>query len=145
MPWAPRNPVLADGTKKCNKCGEVKPVSEYHPHKSIKCGLFPHCKECHRNHYRKNRFEWRNGFLNRTYGISFDEYLTMFQAQGGLCAICHGVQASGKVLAVDHDHETGKVRGLLCGRCNMALGLIDEDPFWPDKVGKYLTEAKKDG
>jgi len=56
------------------------------------------------------------------YGITLEIYNQMLKAQGGVCAICHKEDSKGNHLSVDHDHSTGKVRGLLCGRCNLALG-----------------------
>lgn len=64
--------------------------------------------------------------------LSYDEYVALHAAQKGLCAACGKPEKElhkGKVraLAVDHDHKTGKIRGLLCGGCNRALGLLHED------------------
>jgi hypothetical protein len=74
---------------------------------------------------RKMRWE-RN--LKCTYGIVNADYLSMFESQGGCCAICLIHQSSFKrKLCVDHDHSTGKVRGLLCHSCNSALGLARDD------------------
>lgn len=68
--------------------------------------------------------------LKKTYGITEAEYLSMLEAQGGRCAIC-GPNARQprhfKRLCVDHDHATGKVRGLLCDRCNRLLGMVGEN------------------
>lgn len=66
--------------------------------------------------------------LKRLYGIGIDRYAAMFEAQGGCCAICLTHQSKLKrKLHVDHDHATGKVRGLLCQLCNTALGLARDD------------------
>jgi hypothetical protein len=75
----------------------------------------------------------RNGNLKRRFGLSHLEYDEMFRAQDGLCAICKlpetFIGKGGDVirLAVDHDHETGKVRALLCRSCNIKLGVIEND------------------
>lgn len=64
----------------------------------------------------------------RTYGITLSEYEDMLRAQGGLCAICRQPErAAGRSLAVDHCHTTNRVRGLLCMRCNIALGMYEDD------------------
>lgn len=60
--------------------------------------------------------------LRTQYGLSVDEHAAMLQRQGGKCAICNGPPTSRRPLAIDHDHATGKVRGLLCDRCNHGLG-----------------------
>lgn len=74
-------------------------------------------------------------FYNQTlrqYGITYEQYSVMLALQGGLCAICHGdeiVKRGGKPvrLSIDHNHHTGKVRGLLCTCCNSMLGFAQED------------------
>jgi hypothetical protein len=66
--------------------------------------------------------------LKRRYGISIDDYNLMFDTQNGCCAICKKHQSElKKSLFVDHDHNTEKIRGLICFRCNAALGLFNDD------------------
>jgi hypothetical protein len=75
---------------------------------------------------RATRYEVeRSGAVQRLYGISREKYLQMDKDQGGHCAIC-GNKEGRRKLDVDHDHVTGKVRALLCSRCNTVLGLMDE-------------------
>ena len=62
----------------------------------------------------------------KRYGITLEERAALEAAQGGLCAICKVPPKAQKALAVDHCHGTGRVRGLLCDRCNMAIGLLDD-------------------
>jgi Autographiviridae endonuclease VII len=70
--------------------------------------------------YRRQR---RNNKLKRSFGIGLEDYNRMFQEQNGKCAICKTHQSElTKALSVDHDHKTGKVRGLLCYRCNLLIG-----------------------
>jgi hypothetical protein len=64
--------------------------------------------------------------MKHLYGITIDEYDSMVAAQGGGCAICGGQNWSGKSLSIDHNHNTNKVRGLLCNNCNTAIGLLGE-------------------
>lgn len=74
------------------------------------------------------RVEWSlRRDLKRNYGISLEQYTQMLTAQDGKCAICGGINANGKRLFVDHNHKTGKVRALLCHKCNFAIGLVDEN------------------
>ena len=56
------------------------------------------------------------------YGITIDDYYRMFDEQGGVCAVCFRPPNAGRRMAVDHDHNTGAIRGLLCNSCNLALG-----------------------
>jgi hypothetical protein len=96
--------------------------------------------------YRKARPDQFKGYtLKRDYGLSLEAYSSMLVKQNGLCAICgtpNGSERSNnngrKVLAVDHDHKTGVVRGLLCSLCNQALGLLLEDPELFRKAAEYL-------
>lgn len=70
--------------------------------------------------------KWARTTRLRKYGITEDEYQSLFNKQGGVCAICGGVpDTRWKMLAVDHDHQTGKVRGLLCMVCNTMLGRLE--------------------
>jgi hypothetical protein len=84
----------------------------------------------------------------RRYGLAPEAYARMLAAQGGTCAICRREETSvdrrtGKVraLSVDHDHATGRVRGLLCGDCNRALGLLADDPDRLAAAATYLSGA----
>lgn len=89
----------------------------------------------------------RNGYLRRAFGISLAEYTAMAVKQGGVCAICAQLETrkdrSGNVcpLSVDHDHATGKVRGLLCDACNNAIGRLNDDPRLARAVARYLEAA----
>lgn len=92
----------------------------------------------------------RSYYLRSTFGITIDEYDLMLEAQQNLCAICRELEIvadpknpdSMKRLAVDHDHETGKVRGLLCQRCNMGLGYFRDKDHLLDLAARYLRSRK---
>ena len=72
------------------------------------------------------------------YGITLPEYLLMKEAQGGVCVICRGEELSESVLHVDHCHDTGEIRGLLCYRCNPLLGFAQNDPAVLERAAEYL-------
>lgn len=76
------------------------------------------------------------------YGITRDDYRRLWRGQGGLCAICRQPERSSRnrLLAVDHSHTTGRVRGLLCSHCNRAIGLFDDNPATLTQAVEYLTE-----
>lgn len=79
--------------------------------------------------------------MKRDYGITIIEYNKLFIKQEGMCAICEKHQKDIKRrLCVDHCHKTGKVRGLLCGRCNTAAGLLDESTGIMKKMIEYLKK-----
>lgn len=80
----------------------------------------------------------RAGYLRRKYGITLEEYDALLQQQGGTCAICRRPPRDDISLHVDHDHETGARRGLLCFRCNNSLGDLEDDPDLLRRAAAYL-------
>jgi hypothetical protein len=87
--------------------------------------------------------QWFNSIKHR-YGITREEYDALTIKQGGLCAICKGSdprRGKSTRLFVDHDHETGRVRGLLCHRCNVALGGFSDDIARLRAAANYLEEG----
>ena len=80
----------------------------------------------------------RKANLKHRFGMTLEEYDELFEAQNGGCAICGGSNASGRRLAVDHDHETGTVRGLLCFECNVGLGKFKDDVTIVRRATRYL-------
>lgn len=124
--------------KTCKTCGEEKPLDQYHKMKKAKDGLQHFCKPCNNQIQRDRRAKkldqhqayMKNWQLQNKYGITLDDYNTMAQSQEGLCAICRQPQRGGndrtRELVVDHDHVTGKVRGLLCTSCNRGLGFFGD-------------------
>lgn len=74
----------------------------------------------------------------RRFGITRADYEAMLEAQGGVCWICKREQSSGRLLAIDHDHSTGDVRGLLCTRCNQGLGFFQDNIDYLAKAIEYL-------
>lgn len=91
-----------------------------------------------RNHknYMKNRIDLT---LRQLYDITLADYDVMLEAQGNGCAICGRTpEEDGKRLAVDHDHENGKVRGLLCSWCNRGIGLLQDSPVLLRSAANYI-------
>ena len=80
----------------------------------------------------------RKHHLKRKYGLTVEEYDAMFTAQGGVCAICDLPRPEERTLHVDHDHETGAVRGLLCFTCNNALGNFRDSSDLFHAAAEYL-------
>ena len=86
----------------------------------------------------------RESRLRATYGLTAEDFDAMAEVQEWVCAVCE--QPEDKVsetgvllpLSVDHDHDTGRVRGLLCHKCNTAIGLLRDDPELADRVAEYL-------
>lgn len=96
--------------------------------------------------WRKNYPERaKNADLKKLFGISIETYNALLDVQNGRCAICHQKETDtlrGKVksLAVDHDHNTGKIRGLLCSSCNKAIGFLRDNPEIALRAATYLEE-----
>lgn len=86
----------------------------------------------------KNPEKRRGYWLKNQYGITLEQYQAMFEEQGGLCAACHEPQEENELLYVDHDHKTGKVRGLIHINCNSAIGLAGDDPIRLRLLADYL-------
>ncbi len=92
----------------------------------------------YRREYRQRRsVEERDAYLKRTFGITQADYDDLLARQGGGCAIC-GKQPGKISLHVDHDHETGVVRGLLCVGCNNALGQFHDEPRLLLRAAEYV-------
>jgi hypothetical protein len=93
-----------------------------------------------REYNANNRERLASLTLVRRFGITLAEYDKMFNEQGGVCKICGGTNGTIR-LAVDHDHDTGKVRGLLCTRCNLVLGSYEILVANREAFENYLTGA----
>jgi Recombination endonuclease VII len=91
-----------------------------------------------RKWHARNRERQKHYLRQLVYGISPERYQEFLLVQGDVCAICGGRNQTGKDLAVDHSHLTGKVRGLLCNRCNILLGLAKDDPERLLEAALYL-------
>ena len=91
----------------------------------------------------QKKMYFRNRCLKHDYGISLEDYNIMFNDQGGKCYLCgiHALELD-RAFDVDHDHETGKVRKLLCSYCNKLLGQIETNPEFLIKAQKYIEEYK---
>lgn len=78
--------------------------------------------------------------MKSVYGLDYTQYEAMLTKQKGVCALCYHPNQHGKRLAVDHDHETGQIRGLLCNHCNITLGR--QEPVWFLKAINYLWRSQ---
>ena len=132
--------------KNCPKCGIKKERSEFHKDKTRNDGLAGFCKPCLLQKTQKWRDEnpdelkqsQRRTRRKREYGVSREDYDSMLLEQNNKCAICK--DTIGYEAAVDHDHKTGKVRGLLCGKCNSGIGLLKDNPEILRSAAKYLDQ-----
>ena len=144
--------------KRCHTCKKTKSVNNFYKNKYHKDGLASACKPCaskySKEYWKKNKSkldeynkQWkkkntdinynRRVALKHKYNITLEQYDRMFESQNGVCAICDLADVTGRRLAVDHNHKTGKVRSLLCYKCNTRLGVIEDKDFM-DKAKQYL-------
>lgn len=143
--------------KTCTLCCQTKPISEFY--RSTRDRFTGRCRLCLRAtarkrwqtlpHYRarckvvtqlwrKQNREWaRFNHLLHTYGLTLDQYAALEESQDFHCAIC----PADTRLHVDHNHETDKVRGLLCGPCNMGLGNFGDEPERLESAKSYLQRV----
>lgn len=121
--------------KSCTKCKKMVGLDCFNKNRLMSDGLADWCKPCVKeyaaSYYRKNSKKMllgaRRYSMRRNFNITIEQYESMYRKQNGACAICEKQNLSGKRLAVDHDHKTGKVRGLLCHRCNYGIGYLKDN------------------
>ncbi len=105
------------GHKRCPGCQEIKPHSDWHRNRASRDGFVDRCKSCRRAAQRQQH-------LRKKFGLSVEEWARRSAEQHDLCAICRSALPTD----TDHDHETGRLRGLLCNGCNLGLGHFRDDP-----------------
>ena len=133
--------------KKCNVCKQSKSLDSFYKRSESKDGRAFTCVDCARARDK----EWRMknpdkiaeyNIVNKLrigYDLTLEQYNVILKRQKGVCAICENPCPTGRSLAVDHDHVTGMVRGLLCTNCNNGLGRFQDDKKLLTKAIKYLT------
>lgn len=128
-------------TKRCPDCGIEKSLTEFPRNKNSRDGRHAYCKPCHNARGKESKQRLHGGsrhyHLLRRYGIGAKQVEAMIRAQGGRCAICKSEPA----MHVDHDHETGLIRGVLCFGCNGGLGQFRDDATTLARAIEYLENA----
>jgi hypothetical protein len=142
--------------KTCNRCNIEKPLSEFTMRKKTygdKKGLIPYymCAIC-KKEFEKEQYQIperqeqikrtaRRSYIKRTYGISLEEYDDMILSQDSKCAICKKslIDLSGREIHIDHCHESGKIRGILCSHCNVGIGNLNDDIAILKSAIQYLS------
>lgn len=126
--------------KLCRGCDTTKPLADF-PKNQSRCRV---CRRAAQAAYAKTpkgrevqRRSSRKMRLRHAYGITPEQFDQMVEQQGGKCGICGGEEP----LCVDHDHDTGAIRGLLCSRCNRAIGLLGDDLPSLTAAVTYLEQA----
>lgn len=151
-----------DYGRECNSCKTFMPWDSFHSQPKGLNNKRGQCKKCSRkyldnwrmkNPEKSRRIGWAHE-LKRLYGITIDEYFSILESQNNRCAIC---QCDGNLtvdgselikngkptkLHVDHDHNTGKVRGILCNSCNRGLGSFRDNKLIVELAVKYLSKTQ---
>jgi hypothetical protein len=157
----PRRRDLAapEGKKWCHDCKAYFPVEDFHANATQFGGRQIMCKSCnlkrsrhwreghreawndyHRDHRAKHQERYQEYERRRRYGMAAGDYAAMLEAQGGRCAICRTDTPGGKgTFHVDHCHDSGNVRGLLCGDCNLGIGKFKHDANILTLAIQYLS------
>ena len=144
------------GHKRCSKCKTILPKTSFSPHKRQSDGLQGYCKSCarllaheHPDYIREKGVKWRkdnpsygrNWLRQNRLGISPQEVESLRKIQGNKCMGCGLIFSENKKHRehVDHDHRTGTIRGLLCRKCNLILGWINDDVSILKSLVAYLN------
>ena len=152
--------------KTCNKCRRTLAKTEFYKDKNCADGRMGYCKYCYKelyaashrqraiDYYYRNQdesckkkrerpnktYKARIANAKHSYGLADAELQELLLAQQGCCKICGRDFGSLSVeYHIDHDHDTGAVRGLLCPACNTAVGLIENHRINPKKIAEYLN------
>jgi len=119
-------------TKKCSSCNIEKPNTEEFfniRNNGIRCRTRSLCKECHKKSMRK-------AHLTRRYNMSQEDYELLYNLQQGKCRICDQFYEK---LFIDHNHDSGEVRELLCNNCNSGIGYLKENIDFLKNAIKYIN------
>ena len=132
--------------KACTACGQVKPTTQFYKRQASKDGLQNHCKPCSNERVSRKRAKNREYMrsymktdagkasvrkhrLKKNYGLTPEDFETLLVSQSNLCACCGTAEPKGSSNQwhVDHCHQSGKVRGLLCNACNIGIGCLGDN------------------
>lgn len=139
-------------SKYCSRICQTRAITKLAPRKSAiaqchperKHSAFGLCQECYdrkRNQADSRKNSKRAAVLKRAFNLTWEEYLEMLEAQDFKCKICKkDFEEEWRSLNVDHDHETGEVRGLLCSNCNLGIGHFKHDIVLLSDAIRYLAE-----
>lgn len=127
----------ANGEYRCSLCRTWKEPKHFNKNKFQKSGLNYACKEC-------MRVKCRQYGLPKKYGFTYDGFLNKLEAQNNKCDCCgKEFQNSGEYkdrVCVDHNHNTGEIRGLVCHKCNLAAGNVNDSSSYALQVARYLEK-----
>lgn len=127
--------MTAAKSRKSRRCRDCPPdVKRPAPHRG------PRCATHHRIEMKAAGQRRHDAYVAKAYGVSRGFYARLLEVQDGRCAICRKATGKARRLAMDHNHETGDPRGLLCYHCNRIIGLWGDDPEVFRRAARYLTD-----
>jgi len=131
------------GDRVCCACKKLKPLDQFHKTNDRKSGVKSSCKECRKQEYKTHKGQRRNRRMERLYDMTSEIFALILASQDNACAICKNKKSNVKRdwFSVDHCHETGIVRGLLCNSCNIMLGNAKDDVVILANAIKYLEKS----
>ena len=139
--------LFPDTPRWCNRCERLLPREAFNRDTTNKDGLNSHCRDCNSATKRAAytpaaalRFSERH--RQRTYSLSPDAFDAMVAAQQNRCAICDRDMGGGRQRHIDHCHDTGRVRALLCRQCNSALGYAEDSPERLRAMADYIEHHR---
>lgn len=163
---------MTEQTKKCSRCHNEKPLSEFHKDRGEKLGVVSQCKECKKELYKGEQKDHRRAYAKRyreehreklraqdaAYNRSHKEQMRAWRLRRrygislgtyeemfeAQSGLCKvcGKKSHGKRLAVDHDHKTGEIRALLCHSCNTAVGYMEDDSELLRALADYIESYR---
>jgi len=155
--------MVGEEIKQCDQCQAIYPYNGAGFDLAASGDYYSTCRACRTEYYdeswqtqwdlgreyecQKKKDDQRNSYLLQKYALSLSQYNAFLSLQGGVCAICYRPEnkmVSGRVcnLAVDHCHHTGRVRGLLCSRCNLGLGHFQDSLNFLRSAIDYIEDKK---
>lgn len=142
-------PETTEPSKKCSVCKIVKTLSHFYPRRTRNQQYQSECRECCRIRRSKwwksdiGKYSSANTKLKLRFGITTIEYQELLEKQDFRCLICGATSScQGHKLAVDYDHKTGKIRGLLCKGCNVGLGNFKDSEILLNNAIVYLRARR---
>lgn len=129
---APKTPPISSGRQACVDCGSVTRKLAYPGPRDLTCW---------RAEKKKRKANRAAARVVRIYGITAEQKQMLIEFQGGgcICSDWTGYNGRTRALSVDHDHQTGVVRGVLCKHCNDLLGRVKDDPRYFERMAAYLA------
>lgn len=154
-----KSKMIDKKSKKCSSCQKDLSLENFPPDSKGIAGRHNYCYTCHNikqrekyqtekqgntSWYQQRLKKQRTNFILKTYGITSEQYDRLVEVQNNRCSLCYTEFSDKNKPRLDHNHVTGKLRGMLCNTCNLGLGLIENTPNFYQRVMRYLSlEADK--